>query len=303
MKPGNADSKCQFEIKRAAQTISAKNITISGGTTAEIDARASAGGALSYKVKSGTDIISVDEVGVITALKKGNAVVTITADETRNYAQAVKDINVKVTNTIYTVTFNANGHGKAPEAQKVAAGKKAKKPEDPKVTGYVLYGWFTDKACKKEYKWNTPVNSNITLYAKWVRIIDMYRLYNPNSGEHFYTASTAERNDLRSAGWQYEGVAWRAPETSKTPVYRVYNPNAGDHHYTISASEKDQLVAAGWKDEGIGWYSDDAKTVPIYRVYNPNATTGSHHFTTSANEVKDLVKAGWKDEGIAWYGK
>ena len=209
----------------------------------------------------------------------------------------------------YKVTFNANGHGKAPAAQTVVSGKKAKKPADPKASGYTFGGWFTTKNCKKgtEYNWNTPVTKDITLYAKWteekIKTVDMLRLYNPNSGEHFYTASAAEKDTLVNAGWKYEGLAWKAPAKSKTPVYRVYNPNAGDHHYTVSASEKDSLVKAGWKDEGIGWYSDDAKTIPVYRAYNPNATTGSHHFTISKTEINNLVKAGWKDEGIAWYGK
>ena len=36
----------------------------------------------------------------------------------------------------------------------------------------------------------------------------MYRLYNPNSGEHFYTASTNERDELLAAGWHDEGIAW-----------------------------------------------------------------------------------------------
>ena len=205
----------------------------------------------------------------------------------------------------FTVTFDANGHGKAPAAQKVAEGAKAKKPTDPKATGYTFGGWYTDKKCTKAYNFNTPVTKNITLYAKWtvtVKTVDMLRLYNPNSGEHFYTASAAEKDNLVKAGWKYEGIAWKAPTTSKTPVYRLYNKNAGDHHYTISASEKENLVKAGWQYEGIGWYSDDAKGVPLYRLYNPNATAGSHHYTTSAAEKTDLVKAGWKDEGIAWYG-
>ena len=30
------------------------------------------------------------------------------------------------------------------------------------------------------------------------------RLYNPNSGEHFYTASVDEKNNLISVGWNYE---------------------------------------------------------------------------------------------------
>ena len=290
-----------FKISKAEQAITAKSITLKKGTTADIDARASAGGILSYKVKSG-DAVKVDEDGIVTGLKKGKAVITITAGELPNYNSATKDINVTVTEAVYTVTFKANGHGKDPEPQKVVEGKKAVKPADPEAKGYILLGWYTDKACTKEYNFNSKVTKNLTLYAKWTVVVDMYRMYNPNSGEHFYTASTAERNDLRSAGWAYEGIAWRAPKASKTPVYRVYNANAGDHHYTISKAERDTLVAAGWKDEGIGWYSDDAKTVPIYRVYNPNATTGSHHFTMSKNEVNELVKAGWKDEGTAWFG-
>lgn len=84
--------------------------------------------------------------------------------------------------------------------------------------------------------------------------MSMARLYNPNSGEHFYTLSTAERDMLTSVGWVFEGVGWTAPATSDRPVYRLYNPNAGDHHYTLDASERDMLVGLGWVDEGIGWW-------------------------------------------------
>lgn len=129
----------------------------------------------------------------------------------------------------------------------------------------------------------------------------MYRLYNPNSGEHFYTANVNEKNMLVGVGWQYEGTAWNAP-TSGEPVYRMYNPNVGDHHYTPSAGERDMLVKAGWNYEGICWYSHTAKATPLYRLYNPNATTGSHHYTTSAGERDMLKRIGWKDEGVGWYG-
>ena len=129
----------------------------------------------------------------------------------------------------------------------------------------------------------------------------MRRLYNPNSGEHFYTQSTKEMIGLVKAGWRYEGTGWHAPSSSSTPVYRLYNPNAGDHHYTTSAEERDQLVEEGWNDEGIGWYSDDAESTPVYRLYNPNAKAGAHHYTTSAKERDGLVKKGWQDEGVGWY--
>ena len=132
----------------------------------------------------------------------------------------------------------------------------------------------------------------------------MWRLYNPYTGEHFYTASGSEREGLVAAGWESEGEGWVAPASSKTPVYRLYNPYApgGDHHYTMSAPERDSLVAAGWRYEGVGWYSDDGMSVPLYRQYNPYAATGSHNYTASRAENDSLVAAGWRAEGVAWYG-
>ena len=132
----------------------------------------------------------------------------------------------------------------------------------------------------------------------------MYRLYNPNSGEHFYTANAGEKNHLANIGWIYEGVGWNAPKTSDYPVYRLYNGNGGEHHYTMNKAEKDMLVRAGWKYEGIGWYSADSKdsnSIPLLREYNPNAFANNHNYTTSKPEHNWLISLGWKDEGKAWY--
>lgn len=132
--------------------------------------------------------------------------------------------------------------------------------------------------------------------------LTMYRLYNPNSGEHFYTSNKEERDDILDAGWNDEGIAWYAPMKSNSPVYRLYNENGGEHHYTLSIEERDSLISAGWKDEGIGWYSSDNQDIPLYRLYNSNAYANNHHYTTSPQEQQDLVDAGWTYEGIAWYG-
>lgn len=130
--------------------------------------------------------------------------------------------------------------------------------------------------------------------------VQMYRVYNPNSGEHFYTQNAAEKNNLVSKGWKYEGIGWNGP-TSGAPVYRLYNKNAGDHHYTLNVNEKNNLVSKGWKYEGISWYSGGSKA--LHRLYNPNAKAGSHHYTLNTNEKNNLVKHGWRYEGLAWYAK
>ena len=129
----------------------------------------------------------------------------------------------------------------------------------------------------------------------------MYRLYNPNSGEHFYTSSTVERDSVIAAGWDDEGIGWTAPIRG-IQVYRLYNPFAGEHHYTTSPDERDMLVEAGWNWEEGGWLSDPDKAVPLYRAYNPNAYANNHHYTTDWGEFQTLLSLGWQDEGIGWYG-
>ncbi|MDO4403820.1 MAG: leucine-rich repeat domain-containing protein, partial [Atopobiaceae bacterium] len=131
---------------------------------------------------------------------------------------------------------------------------------------------------------------------------EMYRLYNPNSGEHFYTSDSNERDNVVRSGWNYEGIGWVAPAESNVPVYRLYNKNGGEHHYTMDASERDMLKKAGWNDEGIGWYSDPDKKVPLLREYNPNKFSCNHNYTTSRSEHNYLVSLGWRDESVAWYG-
>lgn len=135
----------------------------------------------------------------------------------------------------------------------------------------------------------------------------MHRAYNPNSGEHFYTASYGEIEAIVAVGWQYEGEAWTAPVTSTVPVYRLYSGT--DHHFTTSAVERDHLISVGWSDEGVGWYSDEAMGVGLHRLFNPNVNpkarrnnSGSHHYTTSDEERDFLVSIGWQYEDFGWYG-
>ena len=95
--------------------------------------------------------------------------------------------------------------------------------------------------------WQAPVSSGASVY----------RLYNPNAGDHHYTCSADERDILVGAGWRYEGVAFLSDSQCRIPVYRLYNPNctgAGAHHETVSTDERDWLVSLGWRYEGVAWY-------------------------------------------------
>lgn len=122
----------------------------------------------------------------------------------------------------------------------------------------------------------------------------VYRLYNPNSGQHHLTASHSEAESLASIGWNYEGVAFKSGNGD--PVYRLYNPFGGQHMLTASAEEGMSLAIAGWVVESVAFRAG-SKT-DVRRLYNPN--NGDHLYTTSTEERDSLVKAGWADEGVAF---
>ena len=130
----------------------------------------------------------------------------------------------------------------------------------------------------------------------------MYRMYNPNSGEHFYTGSMEERKTLEAAGWKYEGVGFTFPATTGKPVYRLYDKyNTAEHLYTMDEAEKEKLLAEGWVLEGVAFNSGREDEVAQYRLHNPNAGIGAYHFTASSEERDMLISLGWEYQGIGFY--
>lgn len=133
----------------------------------------------------------------------------------------------------------------------------------------------------------------------------VYRIYNKNTGEHFYTTSDFERNSLVKDGWNFEGKGWSAPNQGMA-VYRVYNPSAkgGDHYYTASQYEAQSLVKTGWKwDNGAKPVFYSGGKTPVYVAFNRNATaSGSHNYTSSNFEQNSLLSSGWKFGKVQFYG-
>ena len=214
---------------------------------------------------------------------------------------------------LYTVTFDGNGgavHGNK-ATKKLAASSYYGIMPIPQREGYHFDGWYTEKEGGKKITayHRSGLTSDTTLYAHWRGREEIsgglvHRMYNPNSGEHFYTLSDEERDDLVSYGWIYEaGCSFTAPGASSdtVPVYRLYDPNGNGHHFTLDKEETTYLANCGWTFEGISFYAyknDSQYGVPVYRGYNPN--NGHHNFTTDRKEHDIIVGAGWRDEGIAW---
>lgn len=90
----------------------------------------------------------------------------------------------------YTVTFNSNG-GSSVSNQTIEEGKKASKPSDPTRSGYTFVGWTLNG---NTYDFNSEVNSNITLIAKWSEIVkNQYTVtFNSNGGSNVSSQTITE---------------------------------------------------------------------------------------------------------------
>ena len=125
---------------------------------------------------------------------------------------------------VYTVTFNANGHGTAPAAQTVSQGSKATQPAAPTATGYTFRGWYKEANCTNAFDFNTAITANITLYAKWT--INQYTL-DFGAGEGGSVTATANEREISS------------------PATFDYNTSI-----TLTATPEGENAFAQWVNEG-----------------------------------------------------
>ncbi|MGG5314569.1 hypothetical protein [Enterococcus sp. AZ072] len=201
--------------------------------------------------------------------------------------EKVPAVNEEQTNQVDT-TNNNQPVEKAPEANR-------QEPVKPVQTPVKVPQQMKAAAQTTE----VPTKARAAEQRAVVQDVPVYRIYNPNSGEHFYTMNGYERDMLKGVGWRYEGIGWRSI-LSGLEVYRLYKPNSGEHFYTMNGNERNMLKGIGWRYEGIGWHTLDSG-MPVYRVYNPNGGVGAHHYTVNGNERDNLRNQGWRYEGIGWY--
>ncbi|MFA6159633.1 MAG: SpoIID/LytB domain-containing protein [Parcubacteria group bacterium] len=127
-------------------------------------------------------------------------------------------------------------------------------------------------------------------------IVPVFRFYSTINGDHMYTASNSEKGILANmtiSGYQYEGIAfygYSSRVTNSFPVYRFYSPSHRNHLYTISESERNQLSESDYQYEGIAFYAYATQLMgssPIYRFYD--SQIGDHFYTASENEKNNLL--------------
>ncbi len=141
--------------------------------------------------------------------------------------------------------------------------------------------------------------------------LPVYRFFNTWTNAHFYTASAAEREQVRQRLPQFrdEGqafVARASPSAALSPVTRFFNRQTGVHFYTISQDERAHVLAhlPQFVDEGVAYYASQVSAPgfkPLYRFYV--TTLGIHFYTGRADEAANIRASlpHYRDEGVGYH--
>ncbi|MFP8779214.1 DUF1566 domain-containing protein [Hydrogenophaga sp. RWCD_12] len=156
------------------------------------------------------------------------------------------------------------------------------------------------------------LSGSVARKAAAVRI-PVYRFYNSATGAHFFTTSTAERDNVintLSPPFSHEGEAFSVASDFSpglSPVHRFYNTQSGVHFYTISETERANVVAnlPQFQYEGVAYHASQVSgqgLLPFYRFYVPSR--GFHFYTASEEEKNSIIAnlaAVYSFEGVGYY--
>ena len=126
----------------------------------------------------------------------------------------------------YEVSFNANGHGTAPQPQSVMQDKYAVDPGALSAEGYTFLGWYTEAAGTHRFSFaTTRITGPITLYARWADTITSIEI----SGFAFPAAGMRSVRPAQittgNTGYVCTRIEWRFPSAGSASGYGYsYDP-------------------------------------------------------------------------------
>lgn len=189
----------------------------------------------------------------------------------------------------YTVSYDLNGGDGTIATASVKEGEKVTIPTDPTRNGYKFLGWFTERNGGSKVSSDTVVTGNITVHARWERIIPTYTVsYDVNGGNGSYSPTTVKEGekitlpaDPTREGYKFLG--WFTTPTGgdkvtsdtavagnmtlyahwneiKKSFALTYDTDGGEHIDPVTLADGDRLPLPTPTRRGytfLGWY--DAK--------------------------------------------
>ena len=133
----------------------------------------------------------------------------------------------------YKVTFDYND-GKTTTIKDVEKNKKVTKIE-VKRDDYTFQGWYTEKECINTFNFDTEITGNITLYAKWEKVVPVTKVLSISERYYdngrFYGKVTSDGIAVEGARvklYDYDGdYLGQSDETDENGYFDIY---LGDYY-------------------------------------------------------------------------
>ena len=207
----------------------------------------------------------------------------------------------------------------------VVKGSTVAKPDDP--TSYTFTGWYTNILCTNLYDFDTPVTSNLTLYAGWKTGSNTHKVTIKNIGD--YTSGTisievddgttlaeALDNNYFDAPSGYTLVGWfsdaagtksystSTPITADITVYRKWAAAQTETYYIVTfetnggSAVASQNVKSG---ECVQRPADPTRDGSVFKGWYKNKyLLGEYDFSTPVTSDITLY-AGWTTNSSSSY--
>ncbi len=188
----------------------------------------------------------------------------------------------KWTPKVFTVSYNANGHGTAPASEKVTYGNKAAKPADPTDTHYDFGGWYREAKCDTAWDFaNDTVSSDMILYAKWSPKKYTVSFDNNGHGSEAPASQSVAYNEKAvkpadPTDEHYTFVAWYREAGCTTQWNFATDTVSGDTILYAKWSPKKYTVS--FNNNGIGTVTPPSQSVSYNELASkPADLTEEHH--------------------------
>ena len=171
--------------------------------------------------------------------------------------------------SIHSIIFNANG-GSDVKSINVSDGSTIKAPVTTKE-GFKFDGWYEDREFTKLFDFSTPIESDITLYAKWVEegegdttwFVDV-----PENAWFYdeikYAYDNGIMNGVSDTHFEPDAAVTRAMFV--TVLYRI------EKEPEVTASTFIDVLGGSWYDEAVAWATENGITNGVSETeFAPNA--------------------------------
>lgn len=158
-----------------------------------------------------------------------------TDTEDDNEDNSENEDNTEDTEIYYTVSFESNG-GTSIASDDVQEGDKVTKPTDPSRDGYNFKGWYSDEALDTPFNFNTAIEEDTIIYAKWEKINTYTVTFDSQGGTNVSNQTITEGGTVTQPD---------APTRSGYYFLGWYS-NEQDWNFSTNTITKDTTLYASW---------------------------------------------------------